>query len=293
MQGYIDRADIGEKDSDVKRFVMTTQNVKEFANPYLDEKEKELVKPKYDVSSFEAGAGFLKTLRNVCGLLPNRRRFPKRLVASVQGDLGRGIRRMEVAGILLSAPDHRSIVLWSGVDDYAKGFAEAKDAYALARLPMDRVLTILTGLEAKRRANPDEEWEVQNWDEHTLRPWEAVSKSLVRWGEQAEKLTIYVVLKKFSTGAVFWNTEMKTLCKDFLEAREKSSEKVIMDVRLHAKFDDMQKEQRESGVSSPRLQQMRNSRWPERSMMFSSNVWTAPTRCGTKETAPRTGTRSR
>ena len=79
-------------------------------------------------------------------------------------------------------------MLWSGVDDFGKGFAEAKKAIALASLPMDRVLTVLTGLEAKRRAHPDEEWEVQNWDEHTLRPWEAVSKSLVRWGEQAEKL---------------------------------------------------------------------------------------------------------
>jgi len=109
---------------------------------------------------------------------------------------------------------------------------------------MDRVLTVLTGLEARRRAHPDEEWEVQNWDEHTLRPWEAVSKSLVRWGEQANKLTIYVLLKKFSTGAVFWNTEMKTLCTDFRAARKNTLDKVVMDVRLHEKFDEMQKEQR-------------------------------------------------
>ena len=109
---------------------------------------------------------------------------------------------------------------------------------------MNHVLTLLTGLEAKRRAHPDEEWEVKNWDKHTLRPWEAVSESLVRWGEKAKELTIYVLLKKFSTGGVFWTTEMKTLCKDFREERKTSSDNVIMDVRLHVKFDEMQKEQR-------------------------------------------------
>lgn len=202
----------------------------------------------HDASSFQAGEGFLKTLEMCMACFKTNARDGSNAWRVCMDTSDAVFAGMEAAGVLPTGRADRKIVLWSGVDDFGKGFAEAKEAIALARLPMDRVLTILTGLEAQRRAYPGAEWETQNWEEHTLRPWEAVSKSLVRWGEQANKLTIYVVLKKFSTGAVFWETEMTTLCS-LLRARKESSENVIMDVRLHEKFDEMQEKQREESVS--------------------------------------------
>ena len=229
---------------------LTMKDVEEFAKDNLNLMT-------HDASSFQAGEGFLKTLEMCVACFQtdaDSRSNSWQVCKEISDAVFVG---MEKAKILPPAKDHRSIVLWSGVDDFGKGFAVANEAIALARLPMDRVLTILTGLEAKRRAKPGEEWEVQNWEEHTLRPWEAVSKSLVRWGEQAEKLTIYVVLKRFSTGSVFWQTEMKTLCADYREvttARENVGDAaghvvrafppVTMDVRLHARFDKMQRCQR-------------------------------------------------
>ena len=81
---------------------------------YLDEKEKELVKPKYDVSSFEAGAGFLKTLEMCVACFQTDADSESDSWQVCKETSDAVFAGMEVAGILPPAPDHRSIVLWSG-----------------------------------------------------------------------------------------------------------------------------------------------------------------------------------
>lgn len=55
-------------------------------------------------------------------------------------------------------------------------------------------------------------------------------------------MTIFVLLKKFSTGSVFWNKEIKTLCADMNRENHQSARSVAFDVRLHTGFDAKQKE---------------------------------------------------